>query len=316
MSLVIKVMNDYGDLHDLALAQGGVFITSQATRCGADRNALSREVARGHILHLGRSVYALGDAVDTTRSAGERAAQRHALLSRGLLLLYPDALLAGRSAVLAHELPAFGARLRKVRLERPLRHQVDTQSATIRPFSGVAVPTASGPATPVAQSVVQLAVDDGMVPGVVAADAAIHTGATDLESLASVVEDIRGLTGSSRAVAMLTHVDGRSESVGESRLRVLCASWGIGVVPQVDLHDRSGSFVARVDLMVEGTKVVLEFDGAVKYAEGGLAALVDEKRREDRIRALGYTVIRVTWADLEAPGRLLTRIRAVVAAAS
>ena len=40
----------------------------------------------------------------------------------------------------------------------------------------------------------------------------------------------------------------------------------------------------------------------VKY-EGadGRAALAAEKRREDRLRALGFEVVRLTWADLDHP---------------
>lgn len=34
-----------------------------------------------------------------------------------------------------------------------------------------------------------------------------------------------------------------------------------------------------------------------------------EKRREDALRALGFIVIRVTWADLFEPGRLDAMVR-------
>jgi hypothetical protein len=38
-----------------------------------------------------------------------------------------------------------------------------------------------------------------------------------------------------------------------------------------------------------------------------------EKRREDRVRELtGWRCIRVTWADLENPARLVARIRAAL----
>jgi len=47
---------------------------------------------------------------------------------------------------------------------------------------------------------------------------------------------------------------------------------------------------------------VVEFDGAVKYAGAdGRAALVAEKLREDRLRALGYEVVRIVWSDLARP---------------
>lgn len=114
---------------------------------------------------------------------------------------------------------------------------------------------------------------------------------------------------------MLNMTDAKRESVGESRLGVLAIAAGIRLVPQVTIVDEDGDFVARVDFVVEGTRIVVEFDGKVKYTEGGPDALFAEKRREDRLRRLGYTVIRVTWADLEHPGRVAAWIRSAVAAA-
>jgi very-short-patch-repair endonuclease len=108
---------------------------------------------------------------------------------------------------------------------------------------------------------------------------------------------------------MLALADGRSESVGESRLRLHLAALGISVVPQVVIRDEMGDLVARVDLWVEGTGVVVEFDGRVKYAEGGADVLFAEKRREDRLRRLGYVVVRVVWADLFRPERVVAWIR-------
>ncbi len=57
--------------------------------------------------------------------------------------------------------------------------------------------------------------------------------------------------------------------------------------------------------------VLVEFDGLVRYA--GADDLVAEKRREDRLRALGYEVVRVMWADLEHPERILRAIRQAIA---
>ena len=43
---------------------------------------------------------------------------------------------------------------------------------------------------------------------------------------------------------------------------------------------------ARLDGVIEGTRVALEFDGRIKYAEGNSAVLLAEKDRGDRLRAL------------------------------
>jgi very-short-patch-repair endonuclease len=87
------------------------------------------------------------------------------------------------------------------------------------------------------------------------------------------------------------------------------------VVPQVTIRDQHGEFIARVDFVVAGTKIVIEFDGKVKYESGEPDVLWREKKREDELRRLGYVVVRITWADLERPGAVLARVRAALAAA-
>ncbi len=65
------------------------------------------------------------------------------------------------------------------------------------------------------------------------------------------------------------------------------------------------------DLVVDGTRVLVEFDGLVKY--GSAVDLVAEKRREGRLRSLGYLVVRFTWADLHHPDRVVAEVRRAVA---
>ena len=77
-----------------------------------------------------------------------------------------------------------------------------------------------------------------------------------------------------------------------------------------------GGFIARADLGIEGTNVLLEFDGKVKYTDGGPEALFREKKREDRIRRRGYVVIRVVWADLFHPERIVRAVTEALANAA
>ena len=84
---------------------------------------------------------------------------------------------------------------------------------------------------------------------------------------------------------------------------------GVEAEQQVVIRDHDGRFVARVDFLLPALRVVVEFDGAVKY-EGadGRNALIREKRREDALRALGYRVVRLTWSDLRRPERVLAAL--------
>ncbi len=137
-----------------------------------------------------------------------------------------------------------------------------------------------------------------------------------IDALTTAGDLVASWPGSSRVRSMLAFVDGRSESVGETRCRIELVTHGIPLVPQVPIRDRDGNVFARVDFVIEGYKVVVEFDGRVKYAEGDKQVLWDEKRREDRLRALGYLVVRITWADLEHPGAAVAKVRRAMAQAA
>jgi hypothetical protein len=121
-----------------------------------------------------------------------------------------------------------------------------------------------------------------------------------------------GINTATRAVLF---ADGRAESVGESRLRVLLADLGLPPpILQAEIRDADGTLVARVDFLLG--RVVIEFDGALKYGNGDSDTLIAEKLREDRLRELGYQVVRVSWADLSRPVELLNRIRRAMSIAS
>jgi hypothetical protein len=53
----------------------------------------------------------------------------------------------------------------------------------------------------------------------------------------------------------------------------------------------------------------------MKYGGDAREALIREKLREDRLRALGLEVVRVTWSDLDHPARTAMRIRQAFARA-
>lgn len=147
----------------------------------------------------------------------------------------------------------------------------------------------------------------GAMSGLVMADAATHArpcGVPDLEHVASQLARCRGV-GRVRWVA--EQCDRASESPGESWMRVLVRSLGYNVRSQVEIRD-AGEFVARVDLMIEGTRVILEFDGSVKYTDGDARTVANEKRRQARLESLGYVVLRVLWEQLRDPATLARRI--------
>ncbi len=198
---------------------------------------------------------------------------------------------------------------------RPVTKEVLTQMCRIRPLD-VVLRTSGATGDVLAPAIVQLALDHGPLPGVVAADNATHRGLTTKDALAEAVALLGRWPHSGRARTMLSLVDARSESVGETRLRVLLTVAGIRVVPQVPIAEPDGQVVGWADLVVDGTNVVIEFDGRLKYAAGGPEVLWAEKRREDGIRRLGHLVVRVTWADFATPHRIVGRVRREIARSS
>lgn len=99
------------------------------------------------------------------------------------------------------------------------------------------------------------------------------------------------------------------ESVGEVRSVHMFRVGGLPLPRlQVELRDASGRLRGRVDFDWEEFWHCGEFDGIAKYGRlnpfSGIGAgqvLVDEKRREDRIREHPRGVSRWTWGDLDRP---------------
>lgn len=154
---------------------------------------------------------------------------------------------------------------------------------------------------------------------VVDVDAALRAGA-DLDEVRAVAELCRAWSGARTTARAVALAAAGSESPGETLARLLVVGLGFPApVTQAVVRDRKGGFVARVDLLLEAERVVIEFDGRVKYRaaagdpEGPEDVLWREKRHEDQLRELGYEVVRLSWADLSRPDRVRGLVRAATA---
>ncbi|WP_404383076.1 type IV toxin-antitoxin system AbiEi family antitoxin domain-containing protein [Knoellia locipacati] len=285
------------DICRIAGAQAGMFTTRQAELLGIGRKGLREAVRSGGVLHPARGLYAVTALVDT----GSVAWQHH--LAAGARLLYPDATLTGVTAVLAHGLPVWGCRLDRPDLLRPIERQAGAKPYRVRPLRSTTVEGPWGRSVPLAEALVQLCMDHGIVQGVVSADAALHRGLVSKAELEAAVDAVATWSRSHRPRAMITHVDPMAESVAESRARVEFSSHGIQVESQFVVRRGDGTVIGRADFRVKGTNVLVEVDGKIKYADGDPQVLWAEKRREDDMRAEGWIFVRVTWFDLETPGK-------------
>lgn len=109
-----------------------------------------------------------------------------------------------------------------------------------------------------------------------------------LEALVCLLDDVlhRGLD----------LADERVESRGETLARLLLLPVLPGLVPQVQVFDRAGRLVARLDLADGQRRLAVEMDGRRGHA--GDAMLARDQRRDARTAALGWITVRGTWWDV------------------
>ncbi|KAA0021235.1 hypothetical protein [Antrihabitans cavernicola] len=137
---------------------------------------------------------------------------------------------------------------------------------------------------------------------------------------AAVIATMSGWPGLPAARRVCAFLDGRSESVGESRSRVLLSRIGLPTPElQHQVFSADGLLLGRADFSFPEFGVLGEFDGRIKYGRllrpGRTAgdAVFEEKRREDALRDAGWEMVRWTWSDLDEPQDLRRRFDRAIA---
>ncbi len=131
--------------------------------------------------------------------------------------------------------------------------------------------------------------------------------------LARALAEFEGHRGVGPVRAALVHADGRHESPGESLTAHVLRGLGHELEPQFEIVADGRTY--RADFRIAGTRVLVEFDGRVKYASGDGSMLFEEKRREDALRRDGWVVVRLVWSDLASPDLVRMRIEQAMAIA-
>ena len=156
---------------------------------------------------------------------------------------------------------------------------------------------------------------------IVAADGALRMGMTTRDLLLGAVERVSGTPGSRSARRVIVFADGLSESVGESRSRVMIHRAGLPPPAlQHEVTDHLGRPLGRADFAWRDGRLLGEFDGRVKYGkllrpgENPSDVVFQEKRREDALRDNGARVVRWVWEELDRPDEIAQRIRRGLAA--
>ncbi|MGY1831437.1 hypothetical protein ACI8AA_13575 [Geodermatophilus sp. SYSU D01180] len=278
---------------------------------GWSDDELARARRSGELSRVRRGAYVEG-ALPTA------AAVRHHLLVRATVAgLRRDAVVSHESAAVLHGLPTWGLRLGRVHVTRqpPASSDVSrTLRCHVARLEDDEVTAVGGiPVTDPVRTVLDLARCLPFEVAVVVLDGLLAARPTAADVLAARLPRITGTRGSRAAARAVAFADGRSESVGESRSRVLLHRLGLAPSSlQHSVHTADGVLLGRADFVWEPDRLLGEFDGRVKYGrllrpgqEPG-DAVFEEKRREDAMRAEGWGMVRWTWDELD--GALATRV--------
>ena len=220
-------------------------------------------------------------------------------------VLPKDAALSGRAAlwilgmdVLAQDqvLDICLPRGINVRPKPGLRHHSGlVPDAELHEVGGLLVVTA-------ARVVVDVARTESLVEAVALGDAALRHGATSMDLLAAAVDRATHLRGIVAARAVLVHLEPRSESLMESRIRMTCVLGGLPrPEAQVDFYQEDGVHIGRGDLYLDG--VVLEYDGRAEHQQREVFG--HDRRRHNDFSNAGLDVRRFSSQDYYSRPRLL-----------
>jgi very-short-patch-repair endonuclease len=293
------------------LAPSGVFSAAAAKASGISGALLRSSVAKGDCHPLHRGWYSV--------QRPSTARHRHLLRVTALLEEYDGQVMASHgSAVALLDLPDEDIDWGTVHL------MWRTPGVKFRAFSRVHIhelvehPLLRHSTTAVdpALAAVQVGLRSQLAMLVVA-DHCLHRELTTDHSLRAAAYALSGQRGVTRAKAALPWCDGRHETPGETLTALTLRRLGYAFTPQHDIErvEQPGRHYFA-DFIIDGTNVLVEFDGKVKYDPesnpDAAMANFDEKRREDEIRRLGYRVVRLTRTDLARPSLVKARIEATL----
>jgi hypothetical protein len=287
-----------------------LILTSEYARLGRDARQLSRREAAGELSRIRQGVY-----VPTAEWRALPAWEKYPLLIQAAAsTLRSQTVFCRQSAACAWGVPLLGVHTLVHACTADggggrsragvRRHRVDTGSLEIEERSGLLV-------TSRVRTVLDLAAFDCFGQAVVAFDHVLKPDS--VRGLQAVTKDqiAGGLAPYTDAAvrrirAALDFADPAAGSPGESLSRAFMHLGGFKPPSlQSEIRDARG-FAGYLDFEWPEDGLAGEFDGMVKYQRAEYLqgrstsqVVIDEKRREDRIRATGRRVIRWTWSELK-----------------
>lgn len=233
----------------LATVTGGVFTTTDASACGITW----RDLAKWEGEWCTR-VFRGGYLVTSLIPPKDPAWDRH-LATANLLTRSANVLACCHTALAMRGVPMVGLGDTSVHLAAPTRAQRTSKRAVVHHLpngtQSVTLPNGARVAD-VTTSLRMLCGHASLVSVVVALDHCLKNGLMTAEQFSVRCAALRHLPGDAIARCALRLADENCESPGESITRVVTFLLGLPVRSQVVIHDESGRYIKRVDLLLDG----------------------------------------------------------------
>lgn len=297
----------------------GLVTSAQLAAAGVGRWAQSRAVAAGRLVRVRRGVYALSPLPPAGRFLVTATGPDPAYVAavRALLLHLGGGAVAGTRT--AAVLFGWGLLVEPTgTLEVAVRHGWDLRlpgvRATQRRIAGralvAALPgTVRMRVTPAVQTVLDCAAALPLLEAVVVCDSALRSGRVSVDDLVRAAARLPGQRAAAAVREVLALCDEAAGSVLESVMRVRMVQGGLtGFTTQAVLA--TAPTVLRVDFCFAAAGLVVEVDGARWHQDPHR-----DQERDNRLAALGWRVLRFTWAEVvHDPERVLQLVREALAA--
>ncbi|MEQ4519810.1 hypothetical protein ABLI39_10670 [Pseudarthrobacter sp. B907] len=290
-----------------------LIVSSDSARLGRDSRELGRRAASGELRRIRQGVYVPAAAWDALagwdryplliQAAASTLQSRTVFCRQSSAALWDVPLLGPATLVHACTSDDGGGRSRAgVR-----RHFADPASLQVEERRGLLVTTRI-------RTVLDLAAFESFEQATAALDHVLKPQpglpALSKEELDAGIGASYTAAAARRIRAAIAFADPASGSPGESASRALMHRLGFKPPElQAEIRDARG-LAGYSDFEWPEERLCGEFDGLVKYRKAEYLqgrtpseAVIDEKRREDRIRSTGRRVIRWTWAEIAGPAR-------------
>lgn len=287
----------------------GLIIRDRALHAGVDPDEIMKALRSGRLRRLQRGIYVCReDEVKPLTIA------RAAVLSAGV----EDAVASHRTAARVHGIPiprgtypehvTVARNARRVPRKELTFHARSMGLGEVELIDGV-------PLTSPSRTLVDVAGVFPRLPAVWAVDDALRVG---LVCRAQLERSLRQRPAAPReAVARerIAEADGKAESILETAGRLALADGGVRLpVPQYRVTDGAG-FVAYVDGAYPDLRLGLEFDGQGPHSLP--ESIFRDRVRQNRLHALGWTVLRFTWWDvMHGTDAFVAQVSSMLAAAA